>query len=53
MINNQKNDETIAFKRNFFLMWAIFKAFIELLTILFLFYALDFLAMQRVGILAP
>ena len=52
MINNQKNDETIAFKK-FFLMWAIFKAFIELLTILFLFYALDFLAMRRVGILAP
>ena len=40
-------------KEIFFLMWAIFKAFIELLTILFLFYALDFLAMQRVGILAP
>ena len=52
MINNQKNDETIAFKK-IFLMWAIFKAFIELLTILFLFYALDFLAMRRVGILAP
>ena len=34
-------------------MWAIFKAFIELLTILFLFYALDFLAMWRVRILAP
>ena len=42
MINNQKSDETIAFFKIFFLMWAIFKAFIEFLTILFMFYALVF-----------
>ena len=36
-----------------FLMWIIFKVFIEFVTILFLFYGLGFMAMSHVGSLAP
>ena len=35
--------------RFFFLMWTIFKVFIELVTVLLLFYVLVFLAVRHVG----
>ena len=34
---------------DFFLMWTIFKVFIEFVTILFLFYVLAFLATMHMG----
>ena len=37
------------FFKTFFLMWTIFKVFIEFVTILLLFYVLVFLAMRHVG----
>ena len=37
------------FKKIFFLMWTIFKVFMEFVVILLLFYVLFFLAMKDVG----
>ena len=34
-------------------MWTVLKAFLEFITVLFLFYVLIFLATRHVGILAP
>ena len=39
----------LAYKRFCFLMWTIFKVFIEFVTMLFLFYVLNFWPMRQVG----
>ena len=39
--------------RFFFKMWTIFKVFIELVTVLLLFYVLGFFGHKACGILAP
>ena len=39
--------------RFFFLMWTIFKVFIELVTVLLQFYVLGFFGHKACGILAP
>ena len=41
------------FFKFFFLMWTIFKVFIEFFTILFLFYVFGFFGREACGILAP
>ena len=42
--------ETIFFLEDFFfLMWTVFKGFIEFVTVLLLFYLLVFLAMRHMG----
>ena len=58
-MNVKQNKGTVSCKRGFFffkiffLMWTIFKVFIEFVTILLLFYVFSFFGCEACGILAP